>query len=67
MSFNVVIGCLMVVYGVFMLLIRTFSPQRSWKLELMQKKWGEKTGNRIHFISYIVFPIALGVFLYARS
>ena len=67
MSFNVILGGFMVVYGVVTLGMRVFTPNRSWKLEMMQKKWGEQRGLLIHILSYTVFPIVLGAILILRG
>ena len=67
MNFNVILGGFMVVYGIVTLCVRTFTPNRSWKLEVMQKKWGEHRGLMIHVVSYTVFPIVLGAILIIRG
>ena len=67
MNFNLILGGFMVVYGIVTLCMRMFAPNRSWKLEIMQKKWGEQRGRMIHIVSYTVFPIVLGVILVVRG
>ena len=67
MNFNLILGGFMVVYGIVTLCLRTFAPSRSWKLEIMQKKWGEQRGMMIHVVSYTVFPIVLGAILIIRG
>ena len=67
MNFNVILGGFMVVYGIVALCLRLFAPNRSWKLEIMQKKWGEQRGMVIHVVSYTVFPIVLGAILIIRG
>ena len=67
MNLNVVLGGFMVVYGVVTFCVRTFARKRSWKLEVMQKKWGEQRGLLIHVVSYTVFPIVLGAILIIRG
>ena len=67
MNFNLILGGFMVVYGIVTLCLRTFAPSRSWKLEIMQKKWGEQRGLMIHVVSYTVFPIVLGAILIIRG
>jgi len=32
-----------------------------WKLKPMQDRWGKVPGTVLHFVSYVVVPIALGV------
>ena len=67
LSFNVVLGGFMVVYGIVTLCIRLFAPHRSWKLEIMKKKWGEQRGLMIHVVSYTVFPVVFGAILLIRG
>ena len=67
MSFNVVLGGFMVVYGIVTLCIRAFAPNRSWKLEIMKRKWGEQRGQMIHVVSYTVFPLVFGAILLIRG
>jgi hypothetical protein len=67
MNFNLILGGFMVVYGIVTLCLRMFAPDRSWKLEIMQKKWGEQRGLMIHVVSYTVFPIVLGAILIIRG
>jgi hypothetical protein len=67
MNFNLILGGFMVVYGIVTLCLRTFAPDRSWKLEIMQKKWGEQRGLMFHVVSYTVFPIVLGAILIIRG
>lgn len=67
MSFHVVLGAFMIAYGVVNLCLRTFAKRPSLKLELMQRKWGERRGLVIHVVSYVVFPAVLGAILVLRG
>ena len=63
MDFNVILGGLMVVFGIYTLWARKFAPNRLWKLEPMKKQWGEKAGLVIHVLAYTVLPLVLGAIL----
>ncbi len=67
MSFHVVLGAFMIAYGVVNLCLRTFAQRPSLKLELMQRKWGERRGLLLHVVSYTVFPVVLGAILVIRG
>lgn len=45
------------------LIVRGRMPMGFWKLEPMQRFWGRVPGTLIHFASYVLLPLALGVLL----
>ena len=55
------IGILAVIYGLFSAVMRFAKPSFFKKLEPMRQQFGEKAGNTIHFIAYVVIPVALGI------
>ena len=67
MDANVLLGALMIVYGVVTLIMRKVAPDRFLKLEPMKRKWGEKAAMRIHVIGYTVLPLVAGLVLIVRA
>lgn len=62
-----IIGLLLFGYGIFTWISRKDNKKVFWKLEHMKKFWGEKTGASIHFISYTLLPIILGLIIIVSS
>ena len=59
---TVAIGLIPIAYGVYVMIVRINGNTRNFrKLELMKKFWGERPGSIIHFISYALVPIAVGI------
>lgn len=59
-------GIAFIAYGLFSAIMRFVKPSFFKKLEPMKKRWGDKAGNAIHFIAYIIVPLAAGgFFIYA--
>jgi len=61
--FTVGLGALAIAYGVFSGVMRVVKPGMFKKLEPMKDKFGAGMGNAIHFTSYVVVPLAVGVSL----
>ncbi len=38
-----------------------------WKKDRMKKFWGEKLGTIIHFVGYVIAPIAFGIFMLIKE
>ncbi|MDP6542755.1 MAG: hypothetical protein QGH60_02125 [Phycisphaerae bacterium] len=57
------IGAVALAYGVFSGVMRVVNPAIFKKLQPMKEKFGETAGNTIHFIAYIIVPLAVGVAL----
>lgn len=58
---TIAIGAAVFAYGVFSGIMRFIKPSYFRKLEPMKKMWGERAGNVIHFIAYVVVPVVIGV------
>ena len=65
MDFDIVLGGMMVAFGLYTLFARKFAPNRLWKLEPMKQQWGEKAGLAVHVLAYTVLPLVLGAMLLA--
>lgn len=57
------LGILAAGYGIFSCIMRFAKPSMFKKLEPMKEKWGEKAGNTIHFFSYVIVPVVIGILL----
>jgi hypothetical protein len=55
------IGALIVAYGCYTAWARVKAPQQFHKLEAMKKFWGDGPGLAIHFVSYTLVPMGVGV------
>lgn len=64
--FLIIIGIAAIGYGIYSIFIRMKSPEKFGKLEPMKKLYGEKLGLVIHFISYTVVPIVIGVVMLVK-
>jgi hypothetical protein len=58
---TLVIGLLVLFFGICTLYLRIKRPGVFRKLNVMKTKYGEKTGAAIHTISYTVIPIIAGI------
>ncbi|MFQ6001819.1 MAG: hypothetical protein ACE5LG_09165 [Anaerolineae bacterium] len=67
MSFERIFGVVALIIGLVDLVayIAHFAgvklPISFWKLKPMQDRWGKVPGTVLHFVSYVVVPIAVGV------
>jgi len=65
---NLLFGIFLVLVGLISLVGKIFKIKKMfWKLEAFEKSYGQKWGNRIHTLSYVVIPIIVGVILMWRS
>ena len=59
---ELIIGILALLYGLYSIYLRVRKDLKAWsKLEKMKEFYGEKIGTIIHFISYTVVPIVIGI------
>lgn len=64
MDINHLIGIAAIGYGAFTLYAHiTKNNKFFWKIEPMKKFWGEKVGTAIHFVSYVIVPLVIGVYI----
>ena len=55
--FFIVVGCIsLVAYAMG-------SKKLFWKRDYYIKRWGPKLGKVLHFISYVVVPILIGLYM----
>jgi hypothetical protein len=57
---NLIIGALLVLFGLYSIFARFFAPHHLAKLEPMKKMWGEKGGLIMHVVAYTVLPLIAG-------
>ena len=62
-NFNLVLGVLAIVYGVYSFVQRKIAPEKIKKLQSMIERNGEKMAHSIHLIGYTIFPIFSGFLL----
>jgi hypothetical protein len=55
------IGLFALTFGICTLIVRVKNPEKFGKLDAIKEKFGEKTGEAIHTISYTVIPIIAGI------
>ena len=61
---NLYLGIFLLVIGLVSLVGKVFKIKKMfWKLESFEKNYGEKWGNILHTISYVVIPIVAGLIL----
>ena len=58
---SLVIGVLLIAYGIGTVIARKWYPDSFWKLRPMQDNLGEKAGTRVHVFFYTVVPILMGI------
>lgn len=66
---NTIFGALALAFGLVTLVARFAAPQSKLfsKLEPMKEMWGDRAGTAMHWFSYTVLPLALGVVLLATG
>jgi hypothetical protein len=57
------IGVAALLFGIYSLYIRINNPAKFGKLAAMKERWGENLGGAIHFVSYTLAPVCVGVAL----
>jgi hypothetical protein len=65
METRLILGGLLVLYGIVTLAMRFVAPNTRmfWKLGPMKERWGEGPGTAMHFISYTVLPLGMGLWI----
>ena len=58
---SIVVGAAAFLYGIYTLITRIKTPEKFGKLEAMKKAYGKTAGNAIHFVSYTLVPMAVGI------
>jgi len=62
-SFNLVVGVLAIIYGLYSFYQRKTAPQDIAKLQTMIERNGEKMANSIHLFGYTLLPIVAGLLM----
>ena len=60
---SIIIGALFIGYGIFSGIMRVKNPSYFKKLEPMKRAYGERAGNIVHFVGYVLIPIIFGIVL----
>jgi hypothetical protein len=60
MNTDLLLGGLLVAFGVYSIFARFFAPHHLGKLEPMRKMWGERGGLAMHIVAYTVLPLVAG-------
>ncbi len=60
---TIIIGFAFAAYGIFSGIMRVKNPGYFKKLEPMKRAYGEKAGNIVHFIGYVLIPVLFGLVL----
>jgi hypothetical protein len=63
LDFNLIVGLLAVVYGVYSFIQRKVAPENIEKLQTMIERNGEKMAHSIHLVGYTIFPVIAGLLL----
>ena len=63
MNFNLLLGAVAILYGLYTAFARARTPEKFAKLDSMKKQWGERAGTAVHIVGYTVVPIVVGVML----
>ena len=59
--FTLALGIFALGYGIFSCVCRFVKPEWFSKLEPMKKTWGKVFGNILHFVAYVIVPLAVGI------
>jgi hypothetical protein len=60
---NLILGSGLVIYGLYMFILRRVAAQKISKLQALIESHGEKTGYKIHLIGHTVLPLVAGILL----
>ena len=66
LDFNLIVGVLAIVYGVYSFIQRKVAPENIERLQTMIERNGEKMANSIHLVGYTIFPVITGLLLLYR-
>ena len=64
---TVVVGGLMLAFGLFSALAHLFRPSLFRKLEPMKARWGPRLGVAVHVVGYVVVPLVAGSIFVSRG
>ncbi len=68
LPFDLVLGVLAAAFGCFTVFCYVTRNEKVFaKKEAMKKAYGEKAGTVIHFVSYAVIPLVIGVLFLLKS
>ena len=60
---TIVIGLAALLFGVYIIYVRSTDPGKLAKLKAMQDNLGDKRGSLTHLLFYSIFPIIVGIIL----
>lgn len=60
MNSDLILGVLLLVFGVYSIFARFFAPHHLGKMEPMKKMWGERRGAVVHVVAYTLLPLVAG-------
>ncbi len=60
---SVVLGVVILLYGLMMLITRFTSPEKHLRLRFLRNALGDRGGNIIHTVVYIIAPFVLAYWL----
>lgn len=63
---SLILGVAAIGFGNYTLYLRKNAPQKLMKLDPMKKFWGEKRGNIMHLVAYVVAPIVFGLLFLSK-
>lgn len=66
-STDLLLGSVMIMFGLYTLIARQVAPQQFAKLEPMKEKFGQKGGLAVHVIGYTLLPIIGGSVILASQ
>jgi hypothetical protein len=64
---KVIVGALMLAFGVASGILRFVRPSVFKKLEPMKETYGAASGNIIHFVAYVIIPLLVGGWILGRG
>jgi hypothetical protein len=60
---NLILGSGLVIYGLYMFILRRVAAQKISKLQALIESHAEKTGYKIHLIGHTALPLVAGILL----
>ena len=68
MNSDVILGTVLLIYGLGTLMLRFIKPEAFWrKLGPMKEKFGDKAGTAIHWVAYTIVPLVAGAVMLLRG
>jgi len=62
-DFNLLLGTASIIYGLYTLIVRHFTPEKFPKLQSMKENYGDQMGMSIHIVGYTVGPVVAGLLM----